>query len=165
MSMPLLPLGGAALGTFAWSALRELPPGQFLRELWSGGQQPETAEAGGRHPATNSVVRGPADEQAASSLARLVRSLTERFRAAGIGLAEPVVLREDGFGGVVVDGAHPEREAIERVLARDASLQADFLAVAAAATCERGASTDPAASSFEEFRLRLNGHEASIYFE
>ncbi|MGE0755413.1 MAG: hypothetical protein AB7F89_02135 [Pirellulaceae bacterium] len=153
MSIPLLPLSGAALGTFAWQAFRELPPGQFLRELWHG-----TSSAAEAAPPGNPPPAPP-------SLDELVSGLREILGKAGVDLSQPLVLGVDSRGDVTVSGMHLDRDTIEEVLAQHPEWRAQMGAYAAAAKREQETGADLRGSTFAEFRLHVDADRAATYFE
>jgi hypothetical protein len=99
------------------------------------------------------------------ALPHLVSDLRERFRAAGVDLSEPIQLKEDGHGGVVVNGDHPDRSLIEDIFAGDSKLTDDFQQVAAAAVQQRQNYSLSSDNPFGEFRLNIDGGSAAIRFE
>ena len=155
MTSLLAPVGIATLGSLAVQTMRQLSTGDFLRELCGGNDKP--AES------TPDVT-----EPSALDLSRAVPAFIEKLREllpADVDAAQPIVLKEDGWGGVVVDGEHPDRLAIEDLLAADEKIRAEFQTLARAATLERDKASAVSGQSLGEFRLRIEGDTAAIGFE
>ena len=88
MISPLLSVGGTALGTMAWQALRQLQPGEFVRELLAGHDPPAAvADTPAAVASTNNIL------DAAGTLKSLVTMLRERFTAAGVDLTQDELVR------------------------------------------------------------------------
>lgn len=166
MTSPLIPIGGVALGTLALSALRELHPGQFLHELWKGrneaGSEGSTEADASKADADSGVTEQVDPSRALHSL---VNQLRTRLVAAGVDVTQPIILKDDGRGGVIVDGDHPDRVAIEELFAADALLRSEFQSVARAATEDKDELAPWLGPSWGEFRLHLDEDEAEIRFE
>jgi hypothetical protein len=96
---------------------------------------------------------------------KFAAGLRDRLRGAGIDPAIPFTLKEDGNGGLLVDGDHPHRAAIEDLLAQDSELLSQFQEIAREANQRRNASPAGLDDPFAEFRLSLSGQTAAIYFE
>jgi hypothetical protein len=159
MTSPLLPVGLAALGTLAVQTVRQLKPGDFLRELYGTDEKPaESAPA-----KTHSAAQTAADLSAA--IPAFIEQLRTQLQSVGVELDQPIVLKEDGWGGVVVDGDHPHRTVIEELFASDESLRADFQQIARAATTQRDQSSLGFGPSLGEFRLQMDAGAAAIAFE
>jgi hypothetical protein len=163
MTLPLPHVGAAALGTLAYQAVRHLKPGEFLRELWGNehAAQPVKPPVG----ASDRPDTTPPAVDLVQAVPAFAAKLARHLAAAGVQVnpSQPIVLKDDGRGGVMLDGDHLDRAAIEQVLAEHAGLRADFLAIASAAADQRqhlavGLLPD-------EFRLAIHGGEATWYFE
>jgi hypothetical protein len=86
------------------------------------------------------------------------------MRQSGVNPSIPFTLKDDGTGGILVDGEHPDRSTIEELFRGDSELMAQFHEIAAAATSRRQASPG-VEGRFGEFRLSLDAGSAAIYFE
>jgi hypothetical protein len=71
------------------------------------------------------------------------------------------VLKDDGWGNVIVDGDHPDRLAIEELLASNEKLREEFLEIARTATANRDQSVAQFGPSLGEFRLQINDDVAA----
>ena len=161
MTSPLLPIGAAALGSFALKTVGQLNPGEFLRELWNGNNHEPAAEI--QPSDSGSATRKTTDLTLA--IPSLVEHLRTRLQSAGVQLSQPITLKEDGWGGVVVDGDHPDRLAIEELFASDQELRAEFQTISQAATSERDRLASGFGPSLGEFRLQIDRETAAIAFE
>jgi hypothetical protein len=153
MTSPLIPVGIATLGSLAVQTMSRLNPKDFLRELCGGDEK--SAETTGPQPVAEPSL----------DLTNAIPAFIDHLRGelpAGANFDEPIMLKEDGWGGVVVDGDHPDRLAIEDLLASNATLREEFQKIADAATVQRDRALSP---SFGEFRLRIEQDAASIHFE
>jgi hypothetical protein len=115
-------LAPAGLGAIAGQAAGRLVDGfSFAESLL----RPEDASP----EETKSVPVEPT-EQATSEFQEALHDFRQRLQlrlaAQGVDLGRPITLRGDGFGGVEVEGDHPDRARIEQILAGDAELTADF---------------------------------------
>jgi len=94
--------------------------------------------------------------------AALHQLLLERFAAQGIDLSEPIILRTDSAGHLLVDQVHPDRAAIEQLFESDAGLASQvrqlFQQAASLQTPETGSRTFDASS----IRLSLNAVQATF---
>jgi hypothetical protein len=93
----------------------------FAAELLqaAGGATPETSEEG---PAAIERLR----LQLAGHIGGLSKRIERQLVSASIVLSKPLELISDGLGGIVVAADHPQRAAIEEVLAKDVLLDRDF---------------------------------------
>jgi len=132
----LTSLAPAGLGAIAGQAAGRLVDGfSFAESLL----RPEHA----LQEETKSAAVDPT-EQATSEFQEVLHNFRQRLQARlaaqGVDLGRPITLQADGFGGVKVEGDHPDRALIEQILASDAELTADFQRLsgqyAAAATGE-----------------------------
>jgi hypothetical protein len=118
----------AGLTAVAVQAADKLADGlSFAETLLRGDPAAETTDASDEE----SAAKREAQALLESKLADFRTLLSERLATAGIDLSSPLTLQDDGFGFIAVDGAHPNRAAIERLLAGDAELTAAFNALAA----------------------------------
>jgi hypothetical protein len=153
----LLPIGGAALGALAARTLGGLGESlSFQDHLRREAERAEPAAAG---PATEPQ----ATLDLATALPDFIAQLQERLEAAGVDLTQPLTLKPDGNGGIMVDGEHPDRALVESLL-QDSELAGTFEEIAAAAT-ERRRAQPGVDNVFGEFRLRMDGKSAAIGFE
>lgn len=155
----LLPIGGAALGMLAARTLAGLTENLSFQSHLLGSQASNSDKSSTGSTDTRVTVN------LEKSLPQLVSDLHERFLAAGVDLSQPIVLKDDGHGGLLVDGDHPDRSLIEDILSQDSKLSADFQAVAAAATERRQSYALSADNAFGEFRLRFADETAAVRFE
>lgn len=120
----LLSIAGiAAAGSLAREAVSAVGSGlSFAAELARQGRGEELA------PATDE--RDSAQEQFAAALSQFARRLQQRLAAAGLAVTAPLELAADGLGGIDVGGNHPQRSAIEQLLASEEALREQFAALA-----------------------------------
>ena len=161
MTAPLIPVGGIGLATLAWNGLRQFQPGQFLRELW-GGADPDMA-ASEFEPSDTSIATETLD--LSQSVLSLAKELRFRFSAAGVDLSQPLVLKDDGNGGVIIDGDHPDRATVEYLLAASPNLRAEFQSVLRAATEKHDKLAPWLGQCLGEFRLELDEYTSAVRFE
>lgn len=158
MMTSLLPIGGAALGVAAFQALRGSAD-NFLSHLWPGKENAAATEDGGKAPDPASSIDL---NEAISTLAEKIRL---RMKAAGSDLREPLRLKSDAWGHVVVDGDHPDRMILEDMFATDAELSGEFQAIQEAAYEHQSRYAAPHLPASGEFRLWLGPREATYVFE
>ena len=120
-NIALLTLGGIAATGLAKTAVQAVNQGlSFAAEL-----------------AKSATADGNATDEEASRLAELrsdhaarIAEFADRIRreleAAGIDLEEPIEVTSDGLGGIALASDHPQRAAIQELLATDVLLQRDF---------------------------------------
>ncbi len=155
----LLPIGGAAIGLLASRTLTSLVDGLSFKSVLTGNQ------------ATGSDKNGTTATEARVSLnlaevtPQFVSGLRDRLQAAGVDLSQPFTLKDDGHGTVIVDGEHPDRATIERVLAEDSKLASEFQEIASAASERRQSYPLGMDNVFGEFRLKFSDGIAAIRFE
>jgi hypothetical protein len=94
-----------------------------------------------------------------------VARLRGRLQAAGVDLSQPVTLKDDGHGTILVDGDHPDRSTIERILADDYQLRSGLQELAAAASEQRRGVGFEVDDPFGEFRLAIDNGSAAVRFE
>jgi hypothetical protein len=158
MTSPLISIGGAALGGLAIHALKSVQSGGFLRELVSKkDNEPVTSKESESVP--------PPQFDLSSELPRFLQQLHQRLKAEGIDLSQPLVLKDDGRGGVIVDGDHPYRAEVEELVNNDVQLTSSFQAIVAAATRERDEMSSWLGDSLGEFRLEIGDRGDAIRFE
>lgn len=120
----------------------------------------------------------PAEAQSEfqAELDRFRKQLQDRLAAGGVDLSRPITLRSDGFGGVEIDGDHPDRSLIEQIVGRDAELTAAFQRLAtrhaSIAAGDAGPLTDGEDDSAyqrvlddirrRDFRVTFHGQEAQV---
>ena len=156
MTSPLIPVGIAALGSLAVKTMRQLNPGDFLRELCGTNDEAVGSKPSSLKDSSPTVL----------DLSHAIPAFIEEFRdLLPAALEQPIVLKEDGWGGVIVDGDHPDRLVIEDLLASNAKLREDFQTIARAATSQRDQSAAEFGRSLGEFRLQITGDVAGIGFE
>jgi len=159
---PLVPIAGAALGSLANKTLDRLTNGpSFLDTLRESFSKGDAAPPAGNQ--TTNVI--PSAEEQAAKFETLVRLLRQRFSAAGVDTSVPIELKGDGRGRVIVDDPHPDRVAIEQILASDPNLSARFLDLSSvfARARELQGSLDPLGDG--DFRLRLDERGACVSYE
>jgi hypothetical protein len=154
---PLLPIGGAALGVLAGRTLAGISQGLAFGSLLAGNPSDGNQEVVSNHPSVSVNL----DE----ALPQFISDLRERLQTAGIDFSHSFTLKEDGSGGVIVDGSHPDSSVIEGLLAHDPKLLASFQAIAAAASQRRQNDSLDHESAFAEFRLSFTQGVAAIHFE
>jgi len=100
--------------------------------------------------------------QPLKELEAYVARLRERLLAAGIDLSKEIPLKVGLGGDIQVDSAHPDRAAIEELLATDSQLAAPFRMLAKALTNQYNATSgDPFSSAF---RLTIEASEFNLAF-
>jgi hypothetical protein len=121
-NIALLALGGVAATSLAKSAAQAVSNGvSFATEL-AKSFQPGAEDPASAQQAARDGMRLEHEVRIAEFAARVRRNL----EAAGIDVSEPLALTSDGLGGIAIAGDHPQRAAIEDLLAGDVLLQRDF---------------------------------------
>lgn len=161
MISSLLPVGGAALGALALETLRHMPPGKFLQELLNGSSSPSESPASSREATTATRITLDLPK----AIPAFAAKLRQRLGDMGVGLEQPITLKSDGHGGILVDGDHPHRMLVEDLVAFDDELAADFRAIAAAATEEHERQSAATGGLSRDFRLRIGPQASTVGFE
>jgi hypothetical protein len=144
---PLLPIAGTALGVVADRAIDAVKEGLSFLDVLRDAPASETEAPQASTPA-------PVDPSG------LIASLREHFARLGIDLSNPVPLKQDGQGGVIVDGEHPNRVLIESLFNTHGELTEQFHALAIALAEEAGNNEYDS----EDFRLVIDGAREAIGF-
>ena len=144
---PLIPIAGSALGIVADRAIDAVKEGlSFLDVLRDA---PDVESQAAQAPAAASV--DPSD---------LIASLREHFARLGIDLSRPVPLKQDGQGGVIVDGEHPDRVLIESLFHTHSRLTEQFNTLSVALAEQSGENEFDS----EDFRLVIDSQHEAVGF-
>ena|SRR5688500_16381453 len=122
MASPLLwPIAGAAGVGLARATATAVNGGlSFAAELAKG-----LSGAAGAVDAEAEAAGDGRRESLQRRIEQLAERIKQQFEAAGIDLAEPLILTGDGLGGISA-GNHPQASAIENLLESDVLLLRDF---------------------------------------
>ncbi|MFV1968246.1 MAG: hypothetical protein ACC628_22715 [Pirellulaceae bacterium] len=158
---PLLPIAGAALSSLTGKAMETIANGPSFLEVLQGSLGLGESSEAEKETAAEDVLSA---DELTTKLEAFVRKVQQKLAAARIEASLPIEMRSDGRGGIILDNPHPNRAAIEQILASDEELNAEFHRLAAgvaAASEQRDPLTSPDA---EDFRLRLDqtGTEVSL---
>lgn len=120
-NIALLTLGGVAASGLAKTAVQAVNQGlSFAAEL------AKSATADGKAADEEASRLAEMRSDHAARIAEFADRIRRELEAAGIDLEEPIEVTSDGLGGVKLAGDHPQRAAIEELLATDVLLQRDF---------------------------------------
>lgn len=147
---PLLPISAAVLKPLAERAIDSLANGlSFLDVL--------------RHQESNADAPSEPDgsHDQPFDLGDFVGRLREQFASLGIDPETPIRLKQNGNGGVIVDGEHPDRVLIEGLFAAENELTELFNTLALAAASEQELDED---FTVEDVRLQIDRFDADISF-
>ncbi len=147
---PLLPLAGAVLKPIADRALDGLASGlSFLETL---------RQSGSNHiPAIEQDVIGTREFHVAA----FQDQFRHRLALLGIDASTPIRLKQNGSGGVLVDGDHPDRVLIESLFSEDEELTELFNTLATIAAGEQRLDKNYSA---EDFWLEIDHVDIEIGF-
>ena len=168
---PLLSLAGTALAPLAREVVGQITDGLSFQRLLASGDTShanDVAAAGedsaARFAESPEAARLDAiRRQPRKELEAYVDRLRHRLSAAGIDLTEPIPLKVGHRGDIQVDGQHPDRAAIEDLLAADSQLTSTFRLLANAFNSQNGgASADRLAN---EFRLTIDASKFNLGLE
>jgi hypothetical protein len=154
----LLPVGGAALGILAAKTLSSFSDGLSFKSHLAEKSNDKPDKAIGPEPPRVTV-------NLTEALPKFVSDLRDRLGRAGVDLSQPFVLKEDGQGGLIVEGDHPDRSTIERLLSDDPLLVSEFQAIAGAAVEQRQRLPLGNDNAFGEFRLAFADGRVAVRFE
>ena len=149
-----------ATGGLSFEKLLRLgrPTGKDARSAvdFSASQLPASPDASSPTAAQLEAIR----RQPPKELEAYVDRLRERLLAAGIDLTKAIPLKVGLGGEIQVDGDHPDRAAIEDLLATDSQLAATFRMLANTLTKQFDATSGEPFSS--EFRLTVEASEFKV---
>ncbi len=126
----LLPLAAPAIGSLASDTVETIADGLSFAQvlLQPRAKADEQVATDTKFVSVNDSdaalrsVRGTTEEV----LKHFREAILGKLKEAGIDTSHPIRLRGDGQGGVIVDGDHPQRAAIEQIIREDTSLTGLF---------------------------------------
>lgn len=165
---PLFSIAGAALAPLARDVVEQLGDGLSFEKLLgrdgraqAGGTDASLADPHAGFPASpEAALLEAIRRQPLKELEAYVDRLRDRLSAAGIDLSEEIALTLGSRGEIQVDGLHPDRAAVEELLAGDTQLTSTFRQLANALA---GRTTSTAGNPIsDEFRLAISATDFNL---